>query len=79
MVSYSESLPLLGANDELFDSRIVWMSSEEAARYLRKTVGALRTAVCRGYIKARKWRRRLYFRKSELDKMLETSEKLGGL
>ena len=79
MVSYSESLRLLGANDELFDSRIVWMSSEEAARYLRKTVGALRTAVCRGYIKARKWRRRLYFRKSELDKMLETSEKLGGL
>ena len=75
MVTNCESMPLPGEID-LFFERQVWMSSEEAARYLRKTVGALRTAVCRGYIKARKWRRRLYFKKTELDRMLETSEKL---
>lgn len=63
--------------EPLFDN-LVWMTSEEAAKYLRKTVGALRTAVCRGQIKARKWRRRLYFKKSELDFLLEGSQRKGG-
>lgn len=63
---------------ETFFENLVWMTSEEAARYLRKTVGALRTAVCRGQIRARKWRRRLYFRKIELDRMLESSQIKGG-
>ncbi len=58
--------------EPLFEN-LVWMTSEEAARYLRKTVGALRTAVCRGQIRARKWRRRLYFKKFELDVLLESS------
>ena len=58
-------------DESLFD-KLVWMTSEEAAKYLRKTVGALRVAVCRGQLRARKWRRRLYFKRSELDRMLET-------
>ena len=64
--------PMFGASESLFDN-LVWMTSEEAASYLRKTVGALRVAVCRGQIRARKWRRRLYFKRSDLDRMLETS------
>lgn len=57
-----------------FFENLVWMTSEEAAQYLRKSVGALRTAVCRGQIRARKWRRRLYFKRQELDRMLENSK-----
>jgi excisionase family DNA binding protein len=59
-------------SSKLFDN-LVWMTSEEAAKYLRKTVGALRTAVNRGQIRARRWRRRLYFKKIELDLLLEDS------
>lgn len=61
--------------DALFDNLVWMMTSEEAARYLRTTVGALRTAVCRGQILARKWRRRLYFKKIELDLLLEGSRR----
>ena len=61
-----------GAGDVIFDN-LVWLNSEEAAVYLRMSVGALRTAVCRGQLGARKWRRRLYFQRIELDRLLETS------
>lgn len=70
--------------ETIFD-KLVWLSTEEAAKYLRKftkdgkpSVGAIRTAVCRGLIRARKWRRRLYFKRAELDRMLETAEQKGG-
>lgn len=56
----------------LFDN-LVWLDSKDAANYLRKTVGALRAAVCRGQIRAYRWQRRLYFKRSELDRMLEGS------
>jgi len=60
--------------DMLFEiDKLVWMTSDEAAKYLRKTVGALRTAIYRGQIRGRKFRRRLYFKRSELDRMLEAS------
>ena len=71
--------------EKFFDNLSVWMNSEEAAKYLRKftkdgkpSVGAIRTAVCRGLIRAHKWRRRLYFKRGELDRMLETAEQKGG-
>ncbi len=71
--------------EAIFDRLTVWLNSEEAAIYLRKftkdgkpSVGAIRTAVCRGLIRARKWRRRLYFKKAELDWLLESSEFKGG-
>ncbi|MGE4234145.1 MAG: helix-turn-helix domain-containing protein [Bacteriovoracia bacterium] len=62
---------------DLFFDNLVWMSSADAAQYLRKTVGALRVMVCRGQIQARKFRRRLYFKKIELDRLLENSELKG--
>ncbi|MBS1958330.1 MAG: helix-turn-helix domain-containing protein [Bdellovibrionales bacterium] len=55
------------------------MNSAEAASYIRKSVGALRTAVCRGQISCYKWQRRLYFRKTDLDKIIEGSEHIGGI
>lgn len=61
----------------LFDN-LKWMTTNEAAAYLRKSTNAIRTAVCRGHIKARKFRRRLYFKRSELDRLIETSTTVGG-
>ena len=52
--------------------RLTWLDSKEAATYLRKTANALRIMVYRGYIRPRKFRRRLYFRKVELDRLLES-------
>lgn len=54
-------------------NRLTWLDTKEAAKYLRKTANAIRIMVCRGYIRPRKFRRRLYFRKIELDRLLESS------
>lgn len=59
--------------DEVGFDRLIWMNSNEAAKYLRKTKNALLIMVSRGYIRPRKFRRRLYFRKIELDRLLESS------
>jgi hypothetical protein len=53
--------------------RLTWLDTKEAANYLRKTANALRIMVCRGYIRPRRFRRRLYFRRIELDRLLESS------
>ncbi|MGK5084362.1 helix-turn-helix domain-containing protein [Bdellovibrionota bacterium FG-1] len=52
---------------------LTWMDSKEAAKYLRKTANALRIMVSRGYLRPRKLRNRLYFRRIELDRLLESS------
>ncbi|HAZ12963.1 MAG: hypothetical protein A2X86_09245 [Bdellovibrionales bacterium GWA2_49_15] len=57
---------------------LYWMTTNEAATYLRKSANALRTAVCRGHITARKFKRRLYFKRSDLDRLIETSTTVGG-
>ncbi len=64
--------------DMVFDN-LVWLNSVEAAKYLRKTANALRIAVNRGQLRCRKWRRRLYFKKTELDRLLENSFHKGGI
>ena len=56
----------------LFDNRI-WLSTSEAAKYLGKTQNAIWILVCRGELLKRKWKRRLYFKRTELDHLLETS------
>ena len=61
-----------GVDPEIFEN-LVWMTSAEAAKYLRKSYGALRVMVCRGYIKPRMFHRRWYFRRSELDRLIENS------
>lgn len=54
-------------------ANLTWMDSKEAAKYLRKTANALRIMVYRGYLRPRKLRNRLYFRRVELDRLLESS------
>ena len=75
--------PVVGATEQvspdMFLENLVWMTSEEAAKYLRKTANALRIAVYRWQLRARKWRRRLYFKRIELDRLLEASPKPGGI
>lgn len=50
---------------------LIWLDSKEAAAYLRKSANALRIMVYRGHIRPRKFRRRLYFLRVELDRLLE--------
>ena len=56
----------------LFDNSI-WLTTEEAAAYLRKTTHALRQMLYKGKIPARKFNGRLYFKKAELHSVIDTS------
>lgn len=69
----------LESNELLFDN-LTWLSTKDAAVYLRKfrkdgqpSDGAIRTAIWRGLLRARKWGRRLYIKRIELDRLLELS------
>jgi len=68
----------------LFEN-LIWLTTVETAIYLRRftkeglpSVGAIRTLVCRRQLRARKYLGKLYFKKSELDRLIETSELRGG-
>lgn len=74
-----QSVSHKACNSDLLFNNLEWLNSEEAAFYLRKTVGALRVMVHRGHIRARKFRRRLYFKKNELRELLDTSFLQGGV
>ena len=50
-----------------------WLSTDEAAKYLGKTQNAIWKLVSKGYLIKRKWGRRLFFKKSELDNLIENS------
>lgn len=52
--------------------KLTWLTTKEAAFYLRKSENALLIMVRRGYVRPRKFRRRLYFRRIELDRLLES-------
>jgi len=52
---------------------LTWLNTKEAARYLRKSPNALRILAYRGAVRPRRFRRRLYFRRVELDRLLESS------
>jgi len=57
----------------LLFKNLEWLTTAEAAFYLRKSTGAIRQMVCRGQLRARKFHRRLYFKKIELDQALDIS------
>lgn len=59
--------------NENFTSGHVWMTSIEAAKYLGRSKNALWLLVSRGLLIKRKWQGRLYFKRSEIDRMLETA------
>jgi len=50
-----------------------WLNTDEAAKYLGKTQNAVWKLVSKGLLIKRKWGRRLFFKKSELDNLLENS------
>lgn len=52
---------------------LIWMTTEETAFYLRKSTNAIRLMVFKGDLKPRKFKRRLYFKKEELDLLLDTA------
>jgi hypothetical protein len=58
---------------EKFNNGITWMTTSDAARYLGKSKNALWLLVSRGLLIKRKWQGRLYFKKSEIDRMLESA------
>ena len=50
-----------------------WLTTKEAAEYLRITVGSMKNLVYRGRVTPRKLGRLNRFKRSDLDKLLETS------
>lgn len=61
----------------VFD-RLKWMTSKEAAFYLRVSVGQLRNMVWRGQVKCYRIRNRLRFLRSDLDCLLKPSASTQG-
>ena len=59
-------------SDLLFDN-LVWLTTREAACFLRKSPNAVRILVHRGFLSAKKFRRRLYFKRDELCSLIETA------
>ncbi len=57
----------------LLFNNLIWLTTAETALYLRKSQDAVRQMVCRGQLRARKFHRRLYFNKVELDQALNIS------
>lgn len=74
---YSVNQEIHKQSPMLFEN-LEWVKCDEAAFILRKSVGAIRTAVCRGQIKATTYRRRLYFKRKYLINLLEASPTKGG-
>lgn len=58
----------------LFEN-LIWLNSHEAAEYLRTSKGGLRQMVYRGLLKPYKLGRSSRFKRSELDKLIESSLK----
>ncbi len=72
-----ESARLLESKETELD-RLTWLTTSEAAFYLRKTAHALRQMVYKGLVRPRKLGGRLFFRRIELERLLESSAFLGG-
>lgn len=84
-ISYKSALQLYnrGAEETLEPSallfnNLIWLTTKEAAVYLRRSVNAIHTLVSRRKLRARKFSNRLYFKKEELDYLIETSQLKGG-
>lgn len=69
---YNNSAEPTSGKAMLFDN-LIWLTTEEAAGFLRKSNHALRQMLYKGQISARKVHGRLYFKKSELNELVDTS------
>ncbi|MBT3586699.1 MAG: helix-turn-helix domain-containing protein [Halobacteriovoraceae bacterium] len=59
--------------DNLLFHNLIWLTTKEAAIYLRKSVCAVHHLVSKGKIKSRKFANRLYFKREELDYLIDSS------
>ena len=50
-----------------------WLNTDEAALYLGRTRNAVWLLGSKGILIKRKWNRRLYFKRTELDHLLDAS------
>ena len=60
-------------SEALIFDKLKWMTSKEAAFYLRVSVGQIRNMVWRGQVKYYRIRNRLRFLRSDLDHILKPS------
>lgn len=72
----SEGISSEETTSEVLFDKLKWMTSKEAAFYLRVSVGQLRNMVWRGQIKCFHIRNRLRFLRSDLDFLLQPSASL---
>ena len=56
-----------------FENKLKWMTSNEAANYIRVSVGQLRNMVWRGQVHGYHLGGRLRFLRGELDQLLKSS------
>ncbi len=56
-----------------FFNNLIWITTEEASEFLRKSTHAVRQMVYKGKIHARKFHGRLYFNKLELNELIDSS------
>ena len=79
----AEMGPLINsaARSLFFENKSEWLTTAEAATYLRKfkpegipSVNAVHKLVSKGKIRRRKFAGRLYFKRKELDYLIESSE-----
>jgi len=66
------------SESSLLFNKLKWLTTKEAAAYLRRSVNAIHILVSRRHLRTRKFRNRLYFKKKELDYLIETSQLVGG-
>ena len=62
----------VSSGDQFFDN-LIWFNTKQAAAFLSRSANAIRIAVHRRQLKAHKWRGRLYFKRKELDRLLNAS------
>ena len=77
-LSYTKKDSLEQSRESLIFDNQKWLTTKEAAEFLRKSVNAIHILISRGYIRSRKFRNRLYFNRKELNYLIDTSKRNGG-
>jgi len=73
-LSQTQKMSYISKKETLFDN-LIWLTTNEAAEYLRTTPNNVRVMICRGRLKPYKLGNRNRFKRSELDDLIESSKK----
>ena len=71
--SYNSNVEKFDNSSTQLFNNLIWLTTDEAAEFLRKSTHALRQMLYKGKVSARKVHGRLYFKKSELHELVDTS------